>query len=128
MKKVKKTERWLKDENFMKFANKRALIEFRRAENNLIDPKYEELVENFDSNDDYIVPMVDYLCFRLHLAKICKNQRKRERGIWWVWTQVKYEAYYVDLYIQYYSKLLDELDADIITILHREYKKSIKKQ
>lgn len=103
MKKVKKIKRWLKDENFMKFANKRALTELRRAENNLKDPKYEELVENFDSNDDYIVPMVDYLCFRLHLAKICKNQRKREREIWWIWTQVKYEAYYVDLYIQYYS-------------------------
>ena len=126
MTKVKKIERWLKDENFMKFANMRALAEFKRDENNRIDPKYEELVVKFDDNDDYIEPMVDYLCYRLHLAKACKNRQKRERGIWWVWTQVKYEYYYVDAYMQYYERLLEELDNDILTIVHREYKKSNK--
>ena len=62
------------------------------SENNYIDPQYEEMAEGFEDNDEYVVPMVDYLSYRLHRAKIYRNRRRRERDIWWVWIQLKYEA------------------------------------
>ncbi len=51
----------------------------------------EEMAEGFEDNDEYVVPMVDYLSYRLHRAKIYRNRRRRERDIWWVWIQLKYE-------------------------------------
>ena len=42
MKAKNEIERWLKDEKFMAFANKRAKEEFFNSENNYIDPQYEE--------------------------------------------------------------------------------------
>ena len=80
----------------MAFANKRAKEEFFNSENNYIDPQYEEMAEGFEDNDEYVVPMVDYLSYRLHRAKIYRNRRRRERDIWWVWIQLKYEGIYVE--------------------------------
>ncbi|MFK2287481.1 hypothetical protein ACIXNV_07000 [Bacteroides fragilis] len=82
MKAKNEIERWLKDEKFMAFANKRAKEEFFNSENNYIDPQYEEMAEGFEDNDEYVVPMVDYLSYRLHRAKIYRNRRRRERDIW----------------------------------------------
>lgn len=96
MKAKNEIERWLKDEKFMAFANKRAKEEFFNSENNYIDPQYEEMAEGFEDNDEYVVPMVDYLSYRLHRAKIYRNRRRRERDIWWVWIQLKYEGIYVE--------------------------------
>lgn len=121
MKAKKEIERWLKDEKFMAFANKRAKEEFFNSENNYIDPQYEEMAEGFEDNDEYVVPMVDYLSYRLHRAKIYRNRRRRERDIWWVWIQLKYEGIYVEACIKYYAKLVEEVEKDIYTILHREY-------
>ena len=64
MKAKNEIERWLKDEKFMAFANKRAKEEFFNSENNYIDPQYEEMAEGFEDNDEYVVPMVDYLSYR----------------------------------------------------------------
>ncbi len=47
MKAKNEIERWLKDEKFMAFANKRAKEEFFNSENNYIDPQYEEMAEGF---------------------------------------------------------------------------------
>lgn len=58
MKAKNEIERWLKDEKFMAFANKRAKEEFFNSENNYIDPQYEEMAEGFEDNDEYVVPMV----------------------------------------------------------------------
>ncbi len=69
MKAKNEIERWLKDEKFMAFANKRAKEEFFNSENNYIDPQYEEMAEGFEDNDEYVVPMVDYLSYRLHRAQ-----------------------------------------------------------
>lgn len=128
MKETEKIGLWVKDEKFMAFACKRAMEEFKKSENNRIDPAYEELSEGFDDNDENVEPMVDYLSYRLHLAKISRNRKKRERGIWWVWTQLKYEGYYVEAYLKYYAKLVNEVQTDIYIILHREYARQTKKQ
>ena len=77
--------------------------------------------KGFEDNDEYVVPMVDYLSYRLHRAKIYRNRRRRERDIWWVWIQLKYEGIYVEACIKYYAKLVEEVEKDIYTILHREY-------
>ena len=53
MKAKNEIERWLKDEKFMAFANKRAKEEFFNSENNYIDPQYEEMAEGFEDNDEY---------------------------------------------------------------------------
>ena len=52
MKAKNEIERWLKDEKFMAFANKRAKEEFFNSENNYIDPQYEEMAEGFEDNDE----------------------------------------------------------------------------
>ena len=88
MKAKNEINRWLKDEKFIAFANKRAKEEFFNSENNYIDPQYEEMAEGFEDNDEYVVPMVDYMSYRLHRAKIYRNRRRRERDIWWVWIQL----------------------------------------
>lgn len=128
MKETEKIGLWVKDEKFMAFASSRATEEFQKQENNRIDPMYEELSEGFDDNEEYVEPMVDYLSYRLHLAKICRNRQKRERGIWWVWTQLKYEGHYVETYLKYYAKLVNEVQTDIYIILHHEYVRQAKKQ
>ena len=38
-----------------------------------------------------------------------------------VWIQLKYEGIYVEACIKYYAKLVEEVEKDIYTILHREY-------
>ena len=77
MKAKNEIERWLKDEKFMAFANKRAKEEFFNSENNYyIVPQYEEMAEGFEDNDEYVVPMVDYLSYRLHRAKIYRKRRR----------------------------------------------------
>ena len=125
MKIEKKIELWLKDEKFVAFANERATAEMNRRDNHVIDPNFEEAVLGFDDKDEYIVPMVEYLQYKLHMAKLCKNQQKRERAIWWVWAQVKVEAIYVKIFEVYYAPLLKELDETIFPMLRREYEKSL---
>ena len=126
MKIEQKIELWLKDEKFMEFANNRAAMEIDRDENHVIDPLYEEACEGFDDNDEYIRPMVEYLSFKLHMAKLCRNPRKRERAIWWVWAQVKFESFYVQIFEAYYGPLLKELDKTMLPMLRREYDKKLR--
>ena len=128
MKAKQKTVRWLKDEKFMEFVNKRTREEFFKSGNSHIDPLYEELAEGFEDNDEYVVPMVDYLSYRLHRAKIIRNRRKREHEIWWVWTQLECEGIYLKAFWKFYAKLLEEVMTEIMTILHREYELQYRKQ
>ena len=62
MKAKNEIERWLKDEKFMAFANKRAKEEFFNSENNYIDPQYEEMAEGFEDNDEYVVGKSSVSC------------------------------------------------------------------
>ena len=128
MKTTEKLDQWIQDTKFMAFVDKRVREEFFKPANNLIDPQYEEVAEGFDDDDDYIVPMVDYLSFRLHRAQLIKNRRKREREIWWLWTQLECESYYLEVFRDFYAKLLDEVMTEVMTILHREYEQQNKMQ
>lgn len=72
----KKIEKWLQDERFTDYADRRILTEVDDVcENHRPDPEYEELVRAFRRDVRYIVPMVAYLSYRLQVAKL---QRMRE--------------------------------------------------
>ena len=83
----RKIEKWLADESFRRYAERRMQEEITDVpENHTLDRKYEELDEGFEWDDRYIVPLVEYLTYRLHLARLNRNPQKRRRGIWWVFT------------------------------------------
>ncbi len=122
MKIEKKIENWCQDTCFVNFTNQRMHQELtERPENKRYDILFEELDEAFEYDDRYIGPLVEYLTCRLHIAKLCKNARQRERGIWWVWYQVAMEGYYVQVFSEYFDPLLNELRMTLMPILHREY-------
>ena len=125
-----KIEKWLENEQFVAFANERmnnVLLNKRHP----IDPMFEEMDEGFDEEDEYVVPMVEYLSSRLHKAKLCKNRRKREKELWWVWYMLAMQTYFIELLDEYYGALVEELRLEIMPMLYREYmqlqKKSKKK-
>ena len=65
-----KIEKWLEDEKFVTFTNKRLKEEILHvSENHRLDPKHEELEEGFDNHDCYAAPLATYLTYRLQLAK-----------------------------------------------------------
>lgn len=118
----KRIENWCKDGRFVNFANRRMHQEItERLENRSYDALFEELDEAFDYDDRYIEPLVEYLTCRLHIAKLNKNKRQRERGIWWVWCQVAMEGHYVQVFSEYFDPLLTELRITLIPMLHKEY-------
>lgn len=117
-----KIEKWLENEQFVAFANKRmnnVLLNKRHP----IDPMFEEMDEGFDEEDEYVVPMVEYLSSRLHKAKLCKNRRKREKELWWVWYEIAMQTYFIELLDEYYGTLVEELRLEIMPMIHREYVK-----
>ena len=73
MKAKNEIERWLKDEKFMAFANKRAKEEFFNTENIDVGRQEGEMAEGVEDNDGDVVPMVDCLSYRLHRAKIYRK-------------------------------------------------------
>ncbi len=118
MKIEKKIEKWCKDARFMSFANRRMSLEFtRRLESASLDPVFEELDGAFEYDDRYIVPLVEYLTCRLHIAQL----RKDEEGIWQVWFHVAMEGYYVQAFQEEFTSLLAELKTALMPVLHKEY-------
>ena len=117
-----KIDKWLENEQFVAFANERmnnVLLNKRHP----IDPMFEEMDEGFDEEDEYVVPMVEYLSSRLHKAKLCKNRRKREKELWWVWYMLAMQTYFIELLDEYYGALVEELRLEIMPMIHREYVK-----
>ena len=112
-------EMWLNDEAFVAFANERMNEMLRRHHH--VDSVFEEMDEGFDEEDAYIVPMVEYLSCRLHKAQLCKNKRRREQEVWWVWYEVAMQGYYVQLFMPYYETLVKELRLELMPMIHREY-------
>ena len=90
-------------------------------ENHTLDRKYEELDEGFECDDRYISPLVEYLAYRLHLARLCRNPHKRRRDIWWVFVHVFMQGHYTHVFSEHFDPLLDELQDCIIPMLHDEY-------
>lgn len=122
-----KIEKWLENEQFVAFANERmnnVLLNKRHP----IDPMFEEMDEGFDEEDEYVVPMVEYLSSRLHKAKLCKNRRKREKELWWVWYMLAMQTYFIELLDEYYGALVEELRLEIMPMIHREYVKLQKRK
>lgn len=118
----KKFEKWSKDERFLHYVNERMREEITDVpENHLLDPQYEELDEGFDGHDEYIEPLVTYLTYKLQLAKLQRNTRKRSDGIWWVFVQVAMQGYYVQVFAKDFDPLLTALQEAIMPMLHGEY-------
>jgi len=75
----KKIGKWLENEKFVTFANKRIHEEILHVpENHYLDPKHEELEEGFDYYNCYAAPLATYLTYRLQLAKCSRNVKKRK--------------------------------------------------
>ncbi len=121
MNEQKKIERWCRDEHFVHYANERMNEELGHAPNHRSDPEYEELDEAFEWDDRYIVPLVTYLTYRLQLAKLQNNARKRSNGIWLVFVQVIMLGHYTQVFSEEFGKLQTELRETVMTMLHDEY-------
>lgn len=124
----KRIEKWCKDERFLRYANERMREEITDVpENHLLDPYYEELDEGFDGHDEYVEPLVTYLTYKLQLAKLQKNARKRCNGIWWVFVQVAMQGYYVQVFAKDFDPLLTALHETVMPMLHGEYVRLLNK-
>lgn len=122
----KKIERWCMEEGFLLYAQERARKEVCKvAENHRIDPKYEELEEAFEYDDKYIVPLVAYLTYKLHLAVLERNAGKRKRDIWWVFVRVELLGFYVEIFPAEFADLLVGLRDTVMPMLHEEYIRSL---
>jgi len=112
----KKFDKWLEDEKFVTFANKRLKDEILHVpENHLLDPKHEELEEGFENYDCYAAPLATYLTYCLQLAKCSRNAKKRKRGIWWVYVQVHILGFYTKVFACEvpYKEYLRDMDAQL---------------
>ena len=85
----KKIERWCRDERFMHYTARRMNEEIADVpENWTYDPEFEELDEAFETDDRYAVPLATYLLYRLRVARLHRNVRRRSRAVWRVFIQV----------------------------------------
>ena len=121
-----KIEAWLKDEQFVKFAEARMNHEIKNVPHS-VDPWFDEMEEGFENDEEYVVPMVEYLSCRLHMAKLCTNRRKREKELWWVWYEIAMQGIYIKVFNCYYENLVEELRMEIMPMLYREYMQLQKK-
>ena len=124
-----KIEKWLEDEKFVTFTNKRLKEEILHvSENHRLDPKHEELEYCFDNHDCYAAPLATYLTYRLQLAKCSRNAQKRKRGIWWVYVQVYMLGFYTKVFACEFENLVRMVNEEIMLILHNEYTQSLRTQ
>lgn len=117
-----KIEKWCKDEKFLQYANKRMNEEISDVpENHRLDAEHEELCEAFEWDNRYALPLATYLTYRLQVAKLQKNAKKRRRGIWWVFVQVAMQGHYVQVFSEEFGHLLTELQETVMPMLYTEY-------
>ena len=121
-----KIEAWLEDEQFVKFAEARMNHEIKNVPHS-VDPWFDEMEEGFENDEEYVVPMVEYLSCRMHMAKLCTNRRKREKELWWVWYEIAMQGIYIKGFNCYYENLVEELRLEIMPMLYREYMQLQKK-
>lgn len=121
-----KIEAWLEDEQFVKFAEARMNHEIKNVPHS-VDSWFDEMEEGFENDEEYVVPMVEYLSCRMHMAKLCTNRRKREKELWWVWYEIAMQGIYIKVFNCYYENLVEELRMEIMPMLYREYMQLQKK-
>lgn len=125
----KKIEKWLQDERFTDYSNKRILTEVDEVcDNHRPDPEYEELIRALKRDERYVVPMVAYLNYRLQVAKLQKNVRKRKRAVWWVFVQSILLSNATQIYFMEFSLLQTKLMKTVMPMLHDEYVKKLNKK
>ena len=124
----KKIEKWLQDERFTDYADRRILTEDDVCENHRPDPEYEELVRAFRRDVRYIVPMVAYLNYRLQVAKLQKDVRKRKRAVWRVFVQSILLSNATQIHFTEFSLLQTKLMETVMPMLHDEYVKKLNKK
>lgn len=119
----RKIKNWCRDERFLRYAGRRMNEEITdMPENRLYDPEYEELDKAFETDDRYAAPLAAYLTYRLRLAKLQRNGRKRNRAIWRVFVQAVMLGYYVEVF-EVFNPLLAELQKAVMSLLHEEYER-----
>lgn len=93
-----------------------------RARELTYDPEFEELDEAFETDDRYAVPLATYLLYRLRVARLHRNVRRRSRAVWRVFIQVAMLGQYVQVF-DAFDPLLTELQQEVMILLHGEYVK-----
>lgn len=121
-----KIDKWLESEQFVKFAEARMNHEIKNVPHS-VAPWFDEMEEGFENDEEYVVPMVEYLSCRMHMAKLCTNRRKREKELWWVWYEIAMQGIYIKVFNCYYENLVEELRMEIMPMLYREYMQLQKK-
>lgn len=125
----KKIERWLQDEQFTAYSDRRILTEiFDVGDNHLPDPEYEELTRSFSRDKRYIVPMVAYLNYLLQVAKLERDERTRKRAVWWVFVQSILLSKSTQIQFTEFSLLLTMLVETVMPMLHDEYMQKLNKK
>ena len=81
-----------------------------------------ELDEAFETDDRYAVPLATYLLYRLRVARLHRNVRRRSRAVWRVFIQVAMLGQYVQVF-DAFDPLLTELQQEVMILLHGEYVK-----
>lgn len=125
----KKIEKWLQDERFTDYSDRRILTEVDDVcENHRPDPEYERLIRAFRRDGRYIVPMVAYLNYRLQVAKLQRDERKRRRAVWWVFVQSILLSNATQIHFVEFDSLQTKLMETVMPILHDEYVKKLNKK
>ncbi len=125
----KKIKKWLQDKRFTDYSDKRILTEVDDVcDNHRPDPEYEELIRAFKRDERYVVPMVAYLNYRLQVAKLQKNVRKRKRVVWWVFVQSILLSNATQIHFMEFSLLQMKLMETVMPMLHDEYVKKLNKK
>lgn len=117
-----KIENWCKDEKFMHFANRRMDEEINNGMTDYrSDPEYEALDEAFEWDDRYAVPLATFLTYRLQVATLQKNAKKRRRDVWRVFVQTAMLGQYLQAFYGVFDNLLSGLQNEVMPMLHEEY-------
>lgn len=117
-----KIENWCKNEKFMHFANRRMDEEINNGMTVYrSDPEYEALDEAFEWDDRYAVPLATFLTYRLQVATLQKNAKKRRRDVWRVFVQTAMLGQYLQAFYGVFDNLLSGLQNAVMPMLHEEY-------
>lgn len=127
MKTEKKIEKWLSDGKFEQFASEYITNEMkRRIDAGFCDRAFEEMNEAFDMEDGYIVPIAEYLSYKLHVARLRRKRDTGDREMWKVYYCLQMMGAYGQF--QVFEDLRGELWVCMMTAIHRDYVHTLNRQ